>query len=230
MHKNCTGLKIKKRKAPITDPLFNISMTSSKRNGIIPNIDNLQEKNNNIDLKMSSSYNFVNKNNKKETIDSDYINSDQQKSEQIFLFFNDLRNNPLNYLSEAEKYNLSEIISTANEKSKKNNFTNLIKNPFYDLFFDKCVKTSPESEENILNNIEKENLFKNYEKKLYIIEGNTDNVEECIWQLIKKCYDNCDKKKKKKIDYLVLTTITSDDNTKFFGYFLFLSTIKENDI
>ena len=211
-------------------PVIEESNLNEMRNGIIPNIDNLQEKNNNIDLKMSSSYNFVNKNNKKETIDSDYINSDQQKSEQIFLFFNNLRNNPLNYLSEAEKYNLSEIISTANEKSKKNNFTNLIKNPFYDLFFDKCVKTSPESEENILNNIEKENLFKNYEKKLYIIEGNTDNVEECIWQLIKKCYDNGDEILTKKIDYLVLTTITSDDNTKFFGYFLFLSTIKENDI
>ena len=220
------GIGICCRNSPITEE----SNLNEMRNGIIPNIDNLQEKNNNIDLKMSSSYNFVNKNNKKETIDSDYINSDQQKSEQIFLFFNNLRNNPLNYLSEAEKYNLSEIISTANEKSKKNNFTNLIKNPFYDLFFDKCVKTSPESEENILNNIEKENLFKNYEKKLYIIEGNTDNVEECIWQLIKKCYDNDDEILTKKIDYLVLTTITSDDNTKFFGYFLFLSTIKENDI
>ena len=220
------GIGICCRNSPITEE----SNLNEMRNGIIPNIDNLQEKNNNIDLKMSSSYNFVNKNNKKETIDSDYINSDQQKSEQIFLFFNNLRNNPLNYLSEAEKYNLSEIISTANEKSKKNNFTNLIKNPFYDLFFDKCVKTSPESEENILNNIEKENLFKNYEKKLYIIEGNTDNVEECIWQLIKKCYDNGDEILTKKIDYLVLTTITSDDNTKFFGYFLFLSTIKENDI
>ena len=220
------GIGICCRNSPVTEE----SNLNEMRNGIIPNIDNLQEKNNNIDLKMSSSYNFVNKNNKKETIDSDYINSDQQKSEQIFLFFNNLRNNPLNYLSEAEKYNLSEIISTANEKSKKNNFTNLIKNPFYDLFFDKCVKTSPESEENILNNIEKENLFKNYEKKLYIIEGNTDNVEECIWQLIKKCYDNGNEILTKKIDYLVLTTITSDDNTKFFGYFLFLSTIKENDI
>ena len=220
------GIGICCRNSPVTEE----SNLNEMRNGIIPNIDNLQEKNNNIDLKMSSSYNFVNKNNKKETIDSDYINSDQQKSEQIFLFFNNLRNNPLNYLSEAEKYNLSEIISTANEKSKKNNFTNLIKNPFYDLFFDKCVKTSPESEENILNNIEKENLFKNYEKKLYIIEGNTDNVEECVWQLIKKCYDNGDEILTKKIDYLVLTTITSDDNTKFFGYFLFLSTIKENDI
>ena len=220
------GIGICCRNSPVTEE----SNLNEMRNGIIPNIDNLQEKNNNIDLKMSSSYNFLNKNNKKETIDSDYINSDQQKSEQIFLFFNNLRNNPLNYLSEAEKYNLSEIISKANEKSKKNNFTNLIKNPFYDLFFDKCVKTSPESEENILNNIEKENLFKNYEKKLYIIEGNTDNVEECIWQLIKKCYDNGDEILTKKIDYLVLTTITSDDNTKFFGYFLFLSTIKENDI
>ena len=220
------GIGICCRNSPVTEE----SNLNEMKNGIIPNIDNLQEKNNNIDLKMSSSYNFVNKNNKKETIDSDYINSDQQKSEQIFLFFNNLRNNPLNYLSEAEKYNLSEIISKANEKSKKNNFTNLIKNPFYDLFFDKCVKTSPESEENILNNIEKENLFKNYEKKLYIIEGNTDNVEECIWQLIKKCYDNGDEILTKKIDYLVLTTITSDDNTKFFGYFLFLSTIKENDI
>ena len=218
------GIGICCKNSPVTEE----NNINEMRNGIIPNMENNLQENNNIDLKMSSSYNFVNKNNKKETIDSDYINSDQQKSEQIFLYFNNLRNNPLNYLSEAEKYNLSQIISTASEKAKKNNIKNLIKNPFYDLSFDKCVKDSPESEENILNNIEKENLFKNYEKKLYIIEGNTDNVEECIWQLIKKCYDNGDEILNKNIDYLVLTTTTSDDNTKFLGYFLFLSNIKES--
>ena len=220
------GLGICCRNSPVSEE----DNLNEMKNGILPNNPQNQIQENNIDLKLSSSFNFISKNNKKETIDTDYLNTDQQKSELIFLYFNNLRNNPLNYLSEAEKYNLSQIISTASEKAKKNNIKNLIKNPFYDLSFDKCVKDSPESEENILNNIEKENLFKNYEKKLYIIEGNTDNVEECIWQLIKKCYDNGDEILTKKIDYLVLTTITSDDNTKFFGYFLFLSTIKENDI
>ena len=223
------GVGVCCRNSPLTEE----SKFNEMNNGVLPNMENNLQQNNNIDIKMSLSYNFISKINKKETIDSDYLNSDQQKCEQIFLFFNNLRNNPLNYLSEAEKYNLYKIISTSAEKSKKNNFKNLIKNPFYDLFFDKCVKASQNSEENILNNIEKENLFKNYKKKLYIIEGNTDNVEECIWQLIKKCYDNGDEILTKKIDYLVLTTITSDDNIKFLGYFLFLSTIvekKENDI
>ena len=217
------GIGICCRNSPITEE----NNFNEMKDGIVPKMDNHIPENN-IDLKMSSSYNFISKENKKETIASDYSNSDQQKSEKIFLFFNNLRNNPMNYLSEAQKYNLNQIITTAAEKTNKGNIKNLIKNPFYDLFFDKCLKASPESEENILNNMDKENLFTNYEKKLYIIEGNSENVEECVWRLIKKCYDNGDEILTKNIDYLVLTSISNDDNKKFLCYFLFLSSSKNS--
>ena len=64
---------------------------------------------------------------------------------------------------------------------------------------------------------------------MYIIEGNNDNVEECVWLLIKKCYDNGDDILQKNIAYLVHTVISSEDNSnKFIGFFLFLSNIKED--
>ena len=220
------GIGICCRNTPLTEE----NNFNEMKDGIVPKMDNHIPENN-IDLKMSSSYNFISKENKRDTIESDYTNSDQQKSEKIFLFFNNLRNNPINYLSEAQKYNLNQILLTANEKIKnKKNIKNLIKNPFYDLFFEKSLKSSLESEENILSNIDKENLFTNYEKKLYIIEGNSENVEECVWLLIKKCYDNGDEILTKNIDYLVLTSISNDDNKKFLCYFLFLSSGKNSTI
>ena len=219
------GLGICCRNSPVSEE----DNLNEMKNGILPNNPQNQIQENNIDLKLSSSYNFISKNNKKETIDTDYLNTDQQKSEIIFLYFNKIRTNPINYLSEAQKYNLSQTISTASEKANKGIIKNLIKNPFYDLFFEKCVKASSKTEENILDKIEKENLFKTYEKKLYIIEGNNDNVEECVWLLIKKCYDNGDDILQKNIAYLVHTVISSEDNSnKFIGFFLFLSNIKED--
>ena len=45
-----------------------------------------------------------------EVIDSEYINLNQERSYKIFEFFNDLRQNPKNYIEESKNYNLDDII------------------------------------------------------------------------------------------------------------------------
>ena len=194
------------------------------KDGIIPNLGINQEENN---KDLTISYN-LNQNYKIESKDSEFLNLSQQKSEEIFNLFNNIRNKPQNYISEAKKYNLYRTISSANQRASKGIVNNLIKNPFFDLFFDKCVKASPESKEDILNNIEKEKLFKNYEKNLFIEEGNNEIPGECVWNLIKNCENIGVDILGKEVDYLVITTVSLDDKNGFLGYFLFLSKFKEN--
>ena len=202
--------------------------SNEMKDGIIPSLEKKEEEvelENNTESKIFS-YNLNPKYYKLESMDTDFINSDQQKSEEIFEIFNNIRNNPNNYITEAQKYNLYNIISSAIERA--GNTKILIKNPFFDLFFDKCVKASPKSKEDIIKNIEKENVFKDYEKTLYIMEGNKEKMDECVWNLIKYCADNGQDILAKDIDYLVITTMALDDVNKFLSYFLFLSKNKEN--
>ena len=202
--------------------------SNEMKNGILPSLEKKGEdfeKENNSDPRILS-FNLNPKYNKLESMDTDFMNSDQQNSEEIFEIFNNIRSNPNNYLNEAQKYNLYNLISSAVERAE--NITALIKNPFFDLFFDKCVKASPKSKEDILKNIEKENLFKDYDKVLYIMEGNKEKMDECVWNLIKSCADNGEDILAKDIDYLVITTMSLDDKNKFLSYFLFLSKIKAN--
>jgi len=161
--------------------------------------------------------------------DSQFINSDQQKIEEIFYYFNKIRNNPKEYISEFNKYNLNNIISLLIKKNEKGKIKNLVKNPYFDLFFDKCVKSFPQSKEDILNKMEKEKLFKDYEKKLFLEEGVKENISQCVWNLIKNCFYNGEDILNENIDYLVIDIINLDDNNKFLGYFLFLSRIKEKN-
>ena len=201
--------------------------TYEMKDGVIPSLED-KEEDNFKDLKISS-YNINQNYNKKELIDNiELINTDQQKNEEIFLYFNNLRNNPQNYLSEAQKYNLYQLIYSLEQKKKERNLKNLIKNPFFDLLFDKCVKLSPKSKENIFKKLEKEKLFNNYEKKLYIVEGNKEKPEECVWNLIKICNEEGIDILSKNIDYLVISIISlEDNNNSFLCYFLFLSKIQK---
>ena len=200
--------------------------TNEMRDGMIPSLDNKDEEEdeNNNGLKISS-YNFNENYYNIESLNTEFINADQQKSEEIFDIFNNIRNNPQNYVIDSKNYNLYQVITSASEKSK--NIKNLIKNPFFDLFFDKCVKASPKSKKNILKNIEKEKLFTDYEKNLYITEGNKDKLEECVWNLIKNCANNGVEILEKDIDYLVISTMTLREQNKFLCYFLFLSKLRD---
>ena len=200
--------------------------TNEMRDGMIPSLDNKDEEEdeNNNGLKISS-YNFNENYYNIESLNTEFINADQQKSEEIFDIFNNIRNNPQNYVIDSKNYNLYQVITSASEKSK--NIKNLIKNPFFDLFFDKCVKASPKSKKNILKNIETEKLFTDYEKILYITEGNKDKLEECVWNLIKNCANNGVEILEKDIDYLVISTMTLREQNKFLCYFLFLSKLRD---
>ena len=215
------GIRICCKNSPKEEELEN-----EMKDGMIPNIDSKEEINNinSNDLRISS-YSFNDNYYNLESLDTDFISSDQQKSEEIFEIFNNIRNNPQNYIMDSKNYNLYQIISSAAEKSKF--IKNLIKNPFFDLFFDKCVKASPKSRKNILNNIEKEKLFNDYEKNIYIVEGNKEKTEECVWNLLKICANNGIEILEKDIDYLVISTMTLKEQNKFLCYFLFLSKMKD---
>lgn len=231
------------------------SQNNEMKDGIFPKIDNMEEeekddekqerieKEEKIEKKekeieklsdknmIKNTYNFSHNYYQQESIDSDFRNSDQRKSEEIFNYFNDLRMNPQNYLTEGQKHGLQKIISTAAEKAVEGNINNLIKNPYYDLLFDKCVKASPESKEEILKNIDKEDMsslnknfsFKNYEKNLYMILGDGKKQGDCVWNLLKENGDIL----WKDIDYLVITTMTLEDSNNIMCYFLFLSKNKK---
>ena len=70
-------------------------------------------------------------------------------------------------------------------------------------------------------------MFTDYEKILYITEGNKDKLEECVWNLIKNCANNGVEILEKDIDYLVISTMTLREQNKFLCYFLFLSKLRD---
>ena len=113
------------------------NQNTEMKDGIFPKFEEIEEKDeddkkeNKNEIKKSL-YNFSQNYYQQDSMDSEFINSDQKKCEDIFNFFNDLRLNPQNYLSEAQKYGLQKIISAAAEKAVEGNVKNLIKNSFYE--------------------------------------------------------------------------------------------------
>ena len=172
-----------------------------------------------------NNYNYNNL--KQETVSSECFN-DQKRNEDIFDFFNDLRNNPQNYKLEAEKYNLNDIISSAIERRSTESLNNLIKNPFFNLFLDTYIRKTPYSKENILENIENNEQLKIYKKNLYTSESSADNINECVWNLLKDNKDKAlDEILYKKIDYFIVSTFYVPDRKVIMAYFLFL---KKNNL
>ena len=201
------------------------------KDGIFPKYENIEEEieeKDDEDKKENnkkSLYNFSRNYYQQDSMDSEFINSDQKKRDEIFNFFNDLRNNPQHYLSESEKYGLQKLISSAPEKAVEGNIKPLIKNSFFELYFDKCVKSSPESKEKILQSLEKEEKLKDYEKKLYMIKGDGNKPGDCVWNLLK------DNEKNGEIlwedfDYLIIVVMSLEDKENILCYFLFLSKFK----
>ena len=179
--------------------------------------ENLKEKDKDV---KKSLYNFS-QNYQQDSMDSEFITSEQKIGEEIFDFFNDIRNNPQNYLSEGQKNGLQNTISIAAEKAVEGNIQNIISNPFYQLFFDNCVKSSPNSKEDILKSFEREEKLKNHEKALYMILGNSKKPKDCVWSLLKNSENNGEILWK-DIDYLLISTMFLEETKNFLCYFLFL--------
>ena len=172
------------------------------------------------DLEKHNNINY--KNNQQTSIQSEGITKDQERNDKIFDFFNDLRNFPQKYIEESRKYGLSNIISSSLNRSVSD-FNNLIKNNYFNLFFDTIVRKTPYSKKDILENIEKYEKIKHYNKYLYSSKANIENVNECVWNLLK---DNkkiaLDEILYKKCDYLIISSFIHSDNKTIITYFLFI--------
>ena len=176
--------------------------------------------------------NLVNKEMNEKTDDFDILfdddnnnisNDEEYRNDEIYDFFNDLRANPQNYLNQAQKYDLYDIISAAKDRVNENNVDKLIKTSFMSIRFDEFVKRTPFSKNKILKNIDDDVIIQKYIKKLYIVESSSDNPIECVWNLIKENRDIAlNEILYNNPDYFVISTYYLKDENKIRAYFLFL--------
>ena len=179
----------------------NIEMKNEKESSI----NNIEQVNNNI----------------KETVDSEYLNLIQERNNDIFDFFIDLRSNPNDYIEESKNYDLDDIISEAYNNKLYENKRLLIQNVFFNLFLDTCIKKFPDSKDNILIELEQYEQLKDYEKNLYIVKASFENPKDFVWYLLKENKENAlNEILYKNHDVLVVSSDTISD--EIIVYFLFL--------
>ena len=194
---------------------------TEKENENMKNMKSMKE--NKKEVKQSL-YNFS-QNYQQDSMDSDFITSEQKISEEIYDYFNDIRNNPQNYLSEGQKNGIQNVISTAAEKAVEGNIQNILKNPHLEMVFDNCVKAHRDSKEEILKSLEKEEKVKNREKALYMILGNSNKPKDCVWSLLKTSENNGEILWK-DIEYLLVSTMFLEETKNILCYFLFIFNAK----
>ncbi len=184
------------------------------KNGNLPEEDN-------IDLDEDKHNDNINDNNL--NINTDVLTKNQDRNNQLFNYFNELRSSPQNFMSEAEKYDLQDIITLAETKKNSISINTLIKNPFYNLYFDNYIQKYPFCKEDIMNSLDNNEQLNMYQKFLYSSEGTNENPNECIWNLIKENKDIAvDEILYKNIDYFIISSIYIPDNKKIIAYFLLL--------
>ena len=179
----------------------NIEMKNEKESSI----NNIEQVNNNV----------------KETLDSEYLNLIQERNNDIFDFFIDLRSNPNDYIEESKNYDLDDIISEAYNNKLYENKLLLIQNVFFNLFLDTCIKKFSDSKDNILFELEKYEQLKDYEKNIYIVKASFENPKDFVWYLLKENKENAlNEILYKNYDVLVVSSDTISD--EIIVYFLFL--------
>ena len=147
----------------------------------------------------------------------------QELYESIFEYFNDIRTDPEQYEKVAEDHGVLDII----QKVINNPCNNLIINSFYNLLLSSYINENTadgEDNKNILEEIDKEEKIKNFNKSLFVIDGDINNSNEVIWKLIENNKDNAyETFFSNKIDCLVISCKKTHEKNKFKCYFLFLS-------
>ena len=151
------------------------------------------------------------------------ISTIQELYESIFEYFNDIRTNPEKYERIAEDHDVGDIIQRIINKP----CSNLIINSFYNLllsYYINNITSDGEDNKNLLEEIEKEEQIKNFNKSLFLIEGDKNNSNEVVWKLIENNKDNAyETFFSNKIDFLVISCKKAPEKNKFKCYFLFLS-------
>ena len=156
------------------------------------------------------------------TLNSENVSINQERNDLIFEYFKTLRTTPQKFLKEAEKYNLKDLIQSAidnyNEKMK-----HLIKNTFYNLSFDLIINKVKGDKNDIMDELNEDCNFKNYNRQLFIVESISNEPGEIIWELIKE-NENIALKEffLSKIDYFIISTYSVPETNQVNAYFLIL--------
>ena len=160
-----------------------------------------------------------------DNIEDEIFDLNEEKSEKIFQFFNDIRLNPKNYINQSNDENISDLLKKADKNKYKPN--TLIKNNsfFYQMREGLMnIYSTPKSDESLMEDIE--NLcFKDFElKKRYFVECPIDEEEEAIWNLLKK-YENValDELLTNNVSYCVICALPIKDSYNMKVYFLMLT-------
>ena len=168
----------------------------------------------------------VSRNNPRRLIN--YDSSIQSKilelSDNIFEYFNEVRTKPGEYQAIAEEHNVGDIIQKViNSQNPRNN---LIINTFFNLLLSSYINDSTndvDDKNKLLEQIEKEERMKNYDKKIFIVDGDTMNSNEVVWKLIKDNKDIAyDTFFSNSIECIVISCQPLIEN-QFNCFFLFLS-------
>lgn len=185
--------------------------------------------NENRDKLKSTNYRALSSHNsfqKKESYESDSdMSKIQELYESIFEYINDIRTDPETYQEDAEEHGVGDIIKLIINASAP--CTSLIINSFYNLLLSAYINNNTsdgEDAEKILAEINKEEKVKNFNKKLFIINGDINNSNEVVWKLIQ---DNKDIAYEtffsNNVDCLAISCQKTQEKNKFKCYFLILS-------
>lgn len=158
-----------------------------------------------------------------ESIDSALITQNAKRDEIIFDLFNDIRINPKKFEEDAINFEVQDVLNSYIEEYESIN--QLIKNPFYNLLLNNSINNCLNSDgiEGLEESINKEDLIKDFEKKLFIIKARLNNPEEAVWNLIKENKNIAIKEiLKKKIQYLIVSSYPIKNSEFFKVFYLFL--------
>ena len=193
-------------------------------------IEDKEEKNKKDDdlehLKIANVHTELSRNGPRKMIsnDSSIMSKIQELYEIIFDYFNEIRTQPQNFEKKSEEHGVSDIIQKIINDS--NPCHNLIINSFYNLLLSSYlneITNDGEDNNKILEEIEKEEKLKNFNKKMFAVDGDINEPNEVVWKLIKNNKDIAfENFFSNDIECLVISCQILD-NHKFKCYFLFLS-------
>lgn len=163
--------------------------------------------------------------NETESISSNCLSVNQERSDNLFDYFNEIKLSPQSFEKEAEAHGLLDIIQDAGENIDSQKV--LIKNPFFNLALYSIITKKKQGinddEAELIKEIENDNQLNEYYKELYIVEANLSNENEAVWNLLEENkHRNKSHLLTDKIDILVVSNLPIRGTQNFKAYFLFL--------
>lgn len=217
---NDSNMDDKKNNEENKNIIFEKSLSMEEKEEINNNNNNLEH------LKKPNIHTELSRNPPRKMIsnDSSKMSIIQELYETIFDYFNEIRIKPQNYEKIAEKHGVSDIIQKVINDSIPCN--NLIINSFYNLLLSSYINNiTNDGEDNskIIEEIEKEEKLKNFNKKLFDIDGDINEPNEVVWKLIENNKDTAYINFFSNTIECLVISCQMTDNQKFKCYFLFLS-------